>query len=45
MLLFASSVYAQGQLQFNAPWGPHAVGFNVVNLVDSSRSWCDAAIR
>lgn len=41
MLLFASRVCAQGQLQFDAPWGPHAIGFKVVHLVDSSRSWGD----
>ena len=41
MLLFCSGVCAQGQLQFSAPWGPHAIGFKVVHLVDSSRSWND----
>jgi hypothetical protein len=28
-------------LQFSAPWGPHAIGFKVVHLLDSSRSWGD----
>jgi dienelactone hydrolase len=41
ILLFSSSVYAQGQLQFSAPWGPHAIGFKAVHLLDSSRSWSD----
>jgi dienelactone hydrolase len=41
MLLFGSGVCAQGQLQFGAPWGPHAIGFKVVHLLDSSRSWSD----
>ncbi len=41
MLLFGSGVCAQGQLQFSAPWGPHAIGFKVVHLLDSSRSWSD----
>lgn len=41
MLLFCSGVCAQGQLQFSAPWGPHAIGFKVVHLLDSSRSWSD----
>jgi dienelactone hydrolase len=41
MLLFGLSVCAQGQLQFSAPWGPHAIGFKVVHLLDSSRSWGD----
>jgi dienelactone hydrolase len=41
MLLSGSGVCAQGQLQFSAPWGPHAVGFKVVHLLDASRSWND----
>lgn len=41
MLLFCSDVCAQGQLQFSAPWGPYAIGFKVVHLLDSSRSWND----
>jgi dienelactone hydrolase len=39
VLLLASSACAQGQLQFDAPWGAYVVGFKVVHLVDSSRSW------
>ncbi|WP_109126445.1 dienelactone hydrolase family protein [Dyella sp. C11] len=39
VLLFCTHVCAQGQLQFSAPWGPHAIGFKVVHLLDSSRSW------
>jgi len=41
LLLFSSGVCSQGQLQFSAPWGSHAIGFKVVHLVDSSRSWND----
>ncbi len=41
MLLFGPGVCAQGQLQFNAPWGPYAIGFKVAHLLDSSRSWSD----
>lgn len=41
MLLFGSSVCAQGQLEFSAPWGQYAIGLKVVHLLDSSRSWGD----
>lgn len=40
-ILFSSSVCAQGQLHFSAPWGPYAIGFKVAHIFDSSRSWSD----
>lgn len=41
VLLFSAATHAQGQLQFDAPWGPHLIGFKVVHLLDSSRGWGD----